>query len=63
MELQSMLAAAVRAPRRQSVVELDSNVDLKDLIIRMNKSINDKLDSMGNEIEQNFKLIMDMLGS
>lgn len=52
--------ASSGAPRRQSVAELDTNDDIRELVIGMNKSINDKLDSMGNKIEQNSKLIMDL---
>ncbi|XP_060125029.1 uncharacterized protein LOC132591260 [Zootoca vivipara] len=52
---QMMIPAAL--PRRQSAPEMDHNADIRELIINMNKTLNDKLDNMGLKIEQNSKLI------
>lgn len=48
--------------RRLSIAETDPNADLKDLIVNMNKNINDKQDSRNNKIEQHLKIIIDLQG-
>ncbi|CAI5799322.1 glutamic acid-rich protein-like isoform X1 [Podarcis lilfordi] len=46
--------------RRQSTAETDPNADIKDLIMGMEKSLNDKLDILAGNIQQNSKLIIDL---
>lgn len=46
--------------RRQSTAETDPNADIKDLIMGMEKSLNDKLDILTGNIQQNSKLIIDL---
>ncbi|CAI5795813.1 Hypothetical predicted protein [Podarcis lilfordi] len=45
--------------RRQSTAETDPNADIKDLIMGVEKSLNDKLDILAGNIQQNSKLILD----
>lgn len=53
--------------RRPSTIEIKPNLDIKELILGMKKEMNEnmkvldvKLDLMGNKIEQNSKIVLDL---